>query len=958
MNRSRSTGHLRARQQRLNKNADASNWAPEVIGALCGRLPAGDSSLSTPCQACKSIFYPCLCKSEQAKNVRGHRHLRPPRIIEVAEKRRMTKVATDVKDRLGNLSMVKDRSFSHGTNKCRLLVTGAQDRNPLDCGRQHGVSGNVVCRHGNRFVVQEDGASEWSQELEFSAKELPTLLECLDADLKIARTLPILRKVEMEYTCQAEARADLEIDHAPWGFYVKRVTPEGLAYNAGVRQGHIVHALLAAGGATSSLELEEYLPGPFLDVSIGDLGSTASPPQGGAKAAIQSLSSTSLLQKRLDSMNRSQGGKKCSETGNWGAGTGLFCTMAATQMKDQKSLPFPCTVVFNALPKGWQVAEVSDGNGGTASSGPSIDTEMRRLASQSCSAKVRFVLPSYQVVSMLEKTIRYEHVWEKELAHSREGDVQLLMDWTMKSRLSNVQLGFIFKQLTSYLSKELQSFEASRQELEEVLFMKANRLMKLKKDEISKSENPDALRNIRPSIEIVGQEIRYLLQHVPLYYLVELDSVLSLEANSQGREDGGPNSDEEVISESEVDRSRRQVHKILARTCRQRVAKEAADKYHSLRGTSGMKKSTSESALKDRDTAVMEQTLLRAAVSSTGITRSSRRQKSRKGESLVRSNFRYILGSSDSRHKSDAELLKLLASEVRDALDAARDGTLRSNEYLDHSKLHDSIAESHQESAGHKKDGRISLKDFERILQNCGITWSSREDVAQQFHAMDYDGSGFLTIGEVLKTMRRLEFLLRCFNDYSHEQAQYNGGKETDREELLINFTARLLLGDDLVGGPLSKEIPDSNITASSYNLDRSQYGKGEMFRSRLNWGQQPWMASAEDKQPWIQWKLNGEWALSAVLIQGHPTERSWVTHFKLQTSLGADGEWVVHEEEYHTNENSTATAWIPLNVPVCATVVRLFPTKWVPATRGPVLRATLLGLKPEEVDKMDIITS
>jgi len=887
---------------------DPATWSSEVIGALCRRLPGGDTSLTAPCDVCGSVFWPCLCSTNQ-KFVRNSRHLRAPRVVECAENRRLNKynfsgsdlrAATSIAGPLGNLRMVRLNSSANGMNRSRMQVLGTEDVVwDGSCHNQSFRTGSVVRRTGDKYVVTLDGEDEWSQDLRLTAEEIDTLLLIVDDELTVDRNNRVVKSVSVEFHSDEEAFQELELVQFPGCFLVRDVLCDGKAWQAGLRIGHVLSQLWGPTGdfdgsyrSWTKLDHQEHLPGPFTKVSHDQLG------------LLHGHGFGSLITAHLHKDSSTASLHMSSSGGN------LFATAGKEKHADLCAMPWPCKLVFNALPPGWKaVCEV--GPAGAASEEKLTLRALSQLAREDREATIRFVHPANDVISRSEYALRHEHVWEHELHQSRQNDVELLMNWATKSHLTPAQLEFAFNSLVKQLSGELKAFESDQAEVTEVLLLKAKRQMQVQAQlQTYPPPTGESRRNLEHQLELVQREMRAIFQQVPLFFLLEL----SQNCRAEPDEAEGPASKEKLVASKYGKHLKAAAAEDEAGDVRANVLKMLA-------------KSSTASVLPATPTA----TLTTPAALGPAMRRSATaKQLEATNKAKARAN----------------SVLGVLGEQADHALQAARQGKLRTREFLNPADPDAEEANPEDTKANSLKDGQLSIKDFTAALSHAGMTWFSKEEIKRQFEGMDKDKSGFLTLGEVLKAAQRLAELLRLFKDFQLEQ-EASGQSTQDKQLTMTRFTTRLLLGDDLVGPPTRKVIPDDSITVSSCHRNRPEMGMGEMFRSRLDWSQAPWTADVEDKSPWIQWTLPGLRKITAVLTRGNPVKHSrcWVTSFRVEYAEEEPGRWIKVPGNFTANTDGAHAAWVVMPEPLLASRVRLYPISWVPESQGPSLRATLMGM-------------
>ncbi|CAK9011449.1 unnamed protein product [Durusdinium trenchii] len=144
---------------------------------------------------------------------------------------------------------------------------------------------------------------------------------------------------------------------------------------------------------------------------------------------------------------------------------------------------------------------------------------------------------------------------------------------------------------------------------------------------------------------------------------------------------------------------------------------------------------------------------------------------------------------------------------------------------------------------------------------------------------MDADGSGKLNLGELQNTAIRLSDLAGRVQTFREEN------KGMSAENCLLEFGQLLQMGHDLVGPQAHPLLPDSHISASSYFNERAEYGKQQMWRSRLDCIDSCWVGKPKDQDPnpWLQWQFSSCREIRAIGTKGRPDTDSWVTKFTIK---------------------------------------------------------------------------
>lgn len=142
-----------------------------------------------------------------------------------------------------------------------------------------------------------------------------------------------------------------------------------------------------------------------------------------------------------------------------------------------------------------------------------------------------------------------------------------------------------------------------------------------------------------------------------------------------------------------------------------------------------------------------------------------------------------------------------------------------------------------------------------------------------------------------------------------------------------------------LVGNRGSPQIPDSRITASSYYSNKwgseAVHGKGQMWRSRLDYGGSCWQGRSSRNQ-WIQWDFGRDKVVTRSLIKGRRNEpqhswgtyNMWVRQYKLFYKKSG-GAWKWHRAMFPGPVNGDSLRANALSPPVRARWIRLYPQSW-----------------------------
>lgn len=996
-------GEGRRRKLDKTPKGDPSCWNVEVIEALCKRLPGGDVTVTARCETCKCLTWPCLCTTETApRSAHASRStLCPPRVLHEYQMRRLGKAEEenpetkkDIRSHhgkpLGNLRFVS--SQRRGMDQDRLHVVSTADADAIaGTGERHCcrfIKANVVSRKAHEYVVQLDSISEWSQELELEAGDLKELVEnhYYDDNLTIIKDVKLKStKKTVVYHDRNEAEKDFALVQINKQWCVKEVwspkhaehertnettivrnlgkpRPSGKAYEMGVRAGHRLDKLQESfvgsfvrringesdeehdydhHGTWHRIEnMSQYLPGVFtMDANCEDEP---------ADPTVNGLMTSASLRKAPPPTPKDKDAS---------VSVGSIRFDASATSKDKHVLTYPCRLVFRALSCGWRITGVeADGKRQDLSnleetlkkeetlkvaSNPSDTTpshtipgqpadtakrllkqELERLADMPKKVTLFCTQTPYDVVSINDFKVRHEHVWERELESSREDDAQMLSDWCLNARLTPAQLFYAFREVRQNLQNELDLFQKDRLEMQQMLVTKTMKILNMQQElsatkmQGSSVEIEKKVKRIHKGLENTIVELRFFLQQIPLHYLVELNEASSLaHKTSLGAFD----------TQAECDKEKRKVQeaKKLMNELKASVAKLPA----------GTARGNQIKALREMRERQKQQREMQATQAPSGRP------------SLQKAKTEVCLGEK-AGHVAQSKILQffnLLMDHTDVAIRVGKKGKLQCDAYLEKGEGVLQLKDTHmtqKQSSITKRDGRMSKQDFEKVIVGCGITWLTAEEVEDNFKAMDKDGSGMLTIAEVLVFSQRLMELLLLVKDFQME-LEHAGEKTDGRDDLIQQFVTKLMFGEDLVGGTRAPVIKDDKIKLQpepSIHFAKEQ--------TRLDYIGVPWMPKADaGGDPYIEWELPRQKLITAVVTRGDPRPGNcnWVTKFDLlfQETEGDNIEEGEFESCDNANRDGITRAWFPLATPVKAVRVRLVIKEW---EGNPALRATLFG--------------
>eukprot|EP00746_Dinoflagellata_sp_MGD_P163665 gnl/MRDRNA2_/MRDRNA2_91844_c0_seq1.p1 gnl/MRDRNA2_/MRDRNA2_91844_c0~~gnl/MRDRNA2_/MRDRNA2_91844_c0_seq1.p1 ORF type:complete len:694 (+),score=162.05 gnl/MRDRNA2_/MRDRNA2_91844_c0_seq1:78-2159(+) len=468
------------------RHVHPSSWNAEVVSALCTRLPGGRTSVTTKCEQCGSLFYPCLCSSKIWRRHEDYMlDLKAPRVVKISEEIRMQKGAHRVA--AGNLSLVLKNQDVSGLDKDRLCVLGNQKLVELhehndksDKKRTAGKPryGQVVRREGDTYVVIPDGAEKYTQQLTLTAVELDSLMNTLKAnsleidgqhqaaDQGVSSEKIVVRKVNVRYETLPKGH-DITLVVKKRGVFVYEVEEGGIAAAQQVCQGHrVVGVCTDDGGCFEEVELED-LPSDFM----------LEPPA----------------------------------TSELGEAMGIW----------------PLIITFDVLPAGWRIVTCGE------QKVESVE-ELRKKVDE---AKAKANGGDYELVVSFEKDaevevpryhhlVRHEHVWEQELREkhpeqvSSDANVQLLKFWGIGAKMTPHQVCFAFQSLINGISDKLRAFDDQKDDFRRMLKEKCRRYVETRK----RHERERAVGRYPNNAELDNneKEVHAVCDEVPLWFLRDM----------------------------------------------------------------------------------------------------------------------------------------------------------------------------------------------------------------------------------------------------------------------------------------------------------------------------------------------------------------------------------------------------------------------------------------------------
>lgn len=969
------------------KKTDASKWSAEVVRALCRRLPGGDETLTARCEICKCIAWPCLCAVESPRGSR----LRPPRVLQEYERRaRKPNPESHIHPQshssspLGNLRYIRSRVG--GMNPDRLHVVSTADADAIGgTAARHSslfIKANVLSRRADQYVLELEGMSDWHQDVELNGSDLQSLLDgpYLNDELSVVEDV-YLKSTEktIVYSDRNEAEKDFGLMQVNEHWYVKEVwssmgsPPRGKAYKSGVRAGNKLvniqdRSLEAAMEEPLDTDDERdvhdhswsrYLPGIF-DLEQG--ASLTHPGAGEGDDEPTDLSAT--LRNAPLSPSLSGSGRFRYDSGSPKKNK----TLPAKRCGGEEGLSFPCMLTFLSLPRGWCVTGVKAAGEQRLDIADTsrLKNKLRELADAQKQVTLSCMC-LYSMVSRTDFNVRHEHVWEKVLNTTREDDAQMLTDWCLTAHLTPAQLSFTFKEVRESLRTELELFDRERLRTQEMLVSKVMRIVDMKRD-CSASMPDQGARDLRGTlpkqkgidkgIETTTREIRFVLQQVPLHFLVELHRACCMARDNNGAVPTSPKNtpDGPVLAQTKnkYRKSSFSCFDLTSDTTCNRDKLQRDQTKKQMKQLMQLVTSLPSVARGSQCRAIRDMRERQTWMGTDGMRSASKAKQTSAGTDVSLGDTADLAAQS-----TVLEFFELLLKHTSDALAAGKKGKLQSAGFVEKgagvltegSNSSPLIQKSASVAA---KDGRMSKRDFANIMVRSGITWLTSAQLESNFKTMDKDGSGFLNISEVLVFSERIMELLLLVKDFQMD-LEAAGERTAGQKDLMQRFVTKLTLGGDLVGGVHRKVIGDDCIEV----YPKPQTDNFSMERTRLDYMGVPWMAEmdgfhgATEDVPFIEWRFSRQMWITAVVTRGDPRpgHSNWVTEFDLMSveTEGIEGDDIEMRVCYscdNANVDGIKGAWCPLTVPVKAVKIRLA----IRACKGmPALRATLFGQAVED---------
>eukprot|EP00930_Biecheleria_cincta_P017644 TRINITY_DN13961_c0_g1_i1.p1 TRINITY_DN13961_c0_g1~~TRINITY_DN13961_c0_g1_i1.p1 ORF type:complete len:1005 (+),score=152.39 TRINITY_DN13961_c0_g1_i1:181-3195(+) len=855
---------------------DPVNWNKEVVRALATRLPGGRSQVTTECKICNSVFYPCLCPGEDT--------LVAPKVVMAAERRRIAKC------NMGHLDEMQKVLDLRGMDKETIHVMGPAAYNDNRSGLNSAEP--TKCRSGKTTTIQEKCWTDFAESGLGSCARKVLWREgdvyVLSAPEKISQKISLTHE-ELLKLSQAvvQTNGKLIIDPKPGSEPIKLV--EVLYYLQDEADGDLklqpvkeIEDMAADGDGSRPCWEVKSLKGTDQhglasnkDICVGQrlLSFSYDKLLGEEGARALSIEGREALaradnQKLWASLDLDAGQRPWS----------CFSPADRPSQWEEDEGHFPCKLVFDQLiPRSCLQTAREPGHSGDGGWRPFTKDVMEELLVNEKGAELQIAWQKQERIDRNEYQIRHQHWTEKneELGRQKtnitqegmatqgttennngsppddggydaqketELDLKLYRAWVGKHRMTPRHLSFVFAKLESAIQKEMAAFNEK----------KTSRLKTLLCKSISAAALSEEIESLRSAQEQgdkkTSKEERQWLKH------------LETERSS-------------CIEELHIVFSNVPLFFLSNDVLNLADVKAAPD-----RRNAGLLRNLTRRSNK--------------APMTPRPPKSPQPGKQAKRRTITRRDASVAAGKAMATARDDSDEHQQLDSEYGKGVKLLKDETRK---YLNDQKGkgRDNPITADCDAA-ESEDGRLNPKEFGKTLIMSGMHWLATNESNALFDAMDTDKSGKLTLGELLNCATRMARLVQSMQAYQQEQIQ--AGRILGTEQLIQEFDTVLELGEDLVGTRDRPVVPDSSITASSYFLDQSNYGKGEMWRSRLDCLETCWVGktkeherkqnNTEHEEPWwIQWEFSHLRTVTTVVTMGRPDAECWVTAFKIRYS-------------------------------------------------------------------------
>jgi len=499
------------------------------------------------------------------------------------------------------------------------------------------------------------------------------------------------------------------------------------------------------------------------------------------------------------------------------------------------------TAMPGALPGTLEEGDKQDGKEKTLPGPFTLASLDDLIAAGQKNVDLKFEREAQVVVVRSAVSLRHEHMWERELRPSRLDDYRMLVDWGLTSRLTPAQLAFAFKKMADSLKEELQAFVEVEKQYEHILVSKARKYVEIERDIEGKTHSGD-LREaelLNNTLKNYSAEFHLLCDKVPLHFLVRLQKACSEEPGEQ----------DDVNYEA--------IHRETTNASLQDTKTPTAPRINDMQGAASVGRRPLATQMgRTQEQAGQPHTLrqrleqdLHEKMSHNPQTATGVRHRNKMGIATI----------------SEDEVLKKLADKIEEHIDRMRnDAIANASATGGRSKKNAAPTTTVQEA---KSDGRMTFKEFQRVMFDAGISWLNEKEMRVKFEAMDIDKSGKLNLAEVFSAATRMQHLVERARDYENKERAK--GRILTQKDVMEEFSMLLLTGENLAATPgVQVTVSSGEQTLDSLPVHSTTPGA--------------WVPSSGDTHKWIQWDFGMPCNVTSVSTRGNGEADSWATTYKV----------------------------------------------------------------------------
>lgn len=556
-------------------SVEPPHWNEEVVRALASRMPGGFSTITRECKFCRSVFYPCLC-AEGSDAIPHSRAVMAPRVIKEAEARRL------LNEPMGNLRELRTTLDLLGMDKDRLHVSGPLevDDHKVELPVEPYSDCDILWRENDTYVVNPK-VPPLEQGIEFTKEELQKL-QCVLVERDEYLTVRErwegrhVKPVSMTYRFAEQAMKDLKFQKVQtakesyWEVCKVREIPKevkdlptealaeklqkledpkevGVANVAKIMPGQrLIEIEIALPDPrqlrlirSETVDLDDIKDLKWDTIKVEDLAEIPNCfSDWDCAAADAGLSFPCRLKidlvapgskvvafckKTKDHIEQMLTCKSCKHCSRLLATKGAEATDAASQVAQHPPEATPGKKAEHLPRHQVEVQHVSlDG----------LDIlENPKGADGQDVFCIKFERPPRERISRSEAAVRHRHFTEASVEGWKD-DLFLFETWLASKALSPNHLKFVFRKLLESVRKEITEFERKKTHRFQSLLSKSIRWVDLNSRvkearpensiSLQKRREKDRSKELSVELKVIEQELKFLLDQVPLSFLKDL----------------------------------------------------------------------------------------------------------------------------------------------------------------------------------------------------------------------------------------------------------------------------------------------------------------------------------------------------------------------------------------------------------------------------------------------------